>query len=49
MEKKAEELMRHEKKDDAITGVPLGNYRVFKIEGRTFYAVQSSPCSRAFI
>lgn len=40
VEKKALELMSHEKKNDAHVGVPINNYRVFPIDGRTFYSVQ---------
>ena len=39
-EKKALGLMSHEKKNDAVTGVPLENYRTFPIDGRIFYSVQ---------
>ena len=42
VEKKALELMKHERKNDAVTGVPLENYQVFKINGRVFYAVQTN-------
>ncbi len=40
VEKKALELMSHENKTDTPTGVPINNYRVFNIGGRTFYSVQ---------
>jgi len=40
VEKKALELMSHEKKNDAVTGVPLENYRIFQKDGRVFYSVQ---------
>jgi len=39
-EKKALELMSHEKKNDAVAGVPLQNYRVFQIDKRVFYSAQ---------
>ncbi len=40
VEKKALELMSHEEKNDAVTGVPINNYRVFQFQGRAFYSVQ---------
>jgi hypothetical protein len=40
VEKKALELMSHEGKNDAVIGVPLDNYKVFKISKRIFYSVQ---------
>jgi hypothetical protein len=40
VEKKALNLMSHEKKNDTPTGVPVNNYRLFHKEGRTFYSVQ---------
>jgi hypothetical protein len=42
VEKKALELMKHEKKNDAITGVPLENYMVLEKAGRIFYSVQNN-------
>ena len=42
VEAKALELMKREKKEHAITGVPLENYRVIQVEGRTFYIVQTN-------
>jgi hypothetical protein len=40
IEKKALELMSHENKNYVVTGVPLENYRVFKMHRRAFYSVQ---------
>lgn len=40
VEKKALELMSHEKKNDTPTGVPIDNYQVFQSNGRKFYSVQ---------
>ena len=40
VERKALELMSHEKKNDAVIGVPIDNYRFFHNGGRTFYSVQ---------
>lgn len=40
IKKKAQELMSHEKKDGAIVGVPMVNYRVLEKSGRKFYSVQ---------
>lgn len=40
VEKKALELMSHEKKDHIVAGVPLQNYRVFQMGKRAFYSVQ---------
>lgn len=40
VEKKALELMGHEKKNHAVTGVPLQNYRIFQFSDRVFYSVQ---------
>lgn len=42
VEKKALELMSHEKKSHAITGIPKQNYREFSQGGRIFYSVQSN-------
>jgi hypothetical protein len=38
---KALELMSHENKNDAVTGVPIENYRVFNIGDRVFYSIQT--------
>lgn len=40
VEKKALDLMSHERKDHTPTGVPINNYRGFQANGRTFYSVQ---------
>ena len=40
VEEKALALMSHEKKNDAVAGVPLENYRIFQLRGRVFYSVQ---------
>jgi hypothetical protein len=34
------QLMNHEEKNDAVTGVPINNYRIFEINKRIFYSVQ---------
>jgi hypothetical protein len=40
VKKKALELMSHEKKNYAVAGVPINNYRVFQTSNRVFYSVQ---------
>ena len=42
VEKKALALMSHERKNSAVTGVPLENYRIFHKNGRVFYSVQNN-------
>lgn len=42
VQKKALELMSHENRNDAVTGVPLQNYRLFSIDDRFFYSVQGN-------
>lgn len=42
VEETALKLMKHERKNDAVTGVPIDNYRVITFGNRKFYSVQTN-------